>query len=273
MSSPGLADPYETAERAAAVVAERSGVARHDVALVLGSGWRTAADHLGDTVATTDVTDVPGFRAPSVPGHAATLRSVAVTGTSAHVLVLGARTHLYEGHGVAAVAHAVRTAAATGVRQVVLTNGCGSLDPARGPGSVVLLSDHLNLTGATPLVGPRFVDMSHVYSPRLRELARTVDPTLTEGVYAQLAGPQYETPAEVRMAGVLGADLVGMSTALEAVAARERGIEVLGISLVTNLAAGVGAQPLSHDEVVAAGDAAAPRLGSLLAQVVRAMIA
>jgi len=178
------------------------------------------------------------------------------------------RTHFYEGHGPRAVAHGVRTAAAAGCRTIVLTNGCGGLDPAIPAGSPVLISDHLNLTGASPLEGATFVDMTDLYSARLRGLARTIDPDLPEGVYAQFRGPQYETPAEVRMAGVLGADLVGMSTALEAVAARHVGMEVLGFSLVTNLAAGVSDQPLSHEEVLAAGRDAADRCSRLLAGVV-----
>jgi len=269
---PVASDPFGTAVLAAARIAELTGVERHELALVLGSGWATAADLLGETVATLDAAQVPGFTASGVAGHTGTLRSVAVTGTDAHVLVLGARTHLYEGRGTRAVAHGVRTAAAAGARAVVLTNGCGGLEPSWAPGTAVLISDHLNLTGATPLEGPSFVDMTDVYSPRLRAIARSVDPTLPEGVYAQFRGPQYETPAEVRMAGRLGADLVGMSTALEAIAARHAGLEVLGVSLVTNLGAGISPVPLSHAEVMAAGAAAAPRLGDLLARVVHAIV-
>ncbi len=152
-----------------------------------------------------------------------------------------------------------------GPRSLVLTNGCGGLNPDWPPGTAVLLRDHLNLTGATPLVGATFIDLTEAYSRRLRDLARTVDPALPEGVYAQFHGPQFETPAEVRMAGILGADLVGMSTALETIAARQVGLEVLGISLVTNLAAGISPTPLHHEEVLEAGAEAAPRLRSLLA--------
>jgi purine-nucleoside phosphorylase len=169
---------------------------------------------------------------------------------------------------VRAVAHGVRTAAAAGCRAVVLTNGCGGLDPAWPPGTPVLISDHINLTGLSPLEGPTFVDLTDLYSPRLRALCREVEPGLPEGVYALFRGPQYETPAEVRMAGILGASLVGMSTGLEAIAARQAGVEVLGISLVTNAAAGTSAAPLDHAEVVAAGKAAAQRCGGLLAEVV-----
>jgi purine-nucleoside phosphorylase len=151
----------------------------------------------------------------------------------------------------------------------VLTNGAGSLNPEWAPGTAVLINDHLNLSGASPLEGATFIDLTGLYSARLRALCRTVSPTLPEGVYTQLRGPQYETPAEIRMIGILGGDLVGMSTALEAIAAREAGLEVLGITLVTNLAAGISAEPLDHAEVIAAGKAAATRAGKLLADVVR----
>jgi purine-nucleoside phosphorylase len=273
MDDPGT-DPFEVARLAADSLAERTGVARHDVALVLGSGWGPAGDLLGETLATVDIAEVPGFRAATVAGHTGTIRSVRIGTTDRRALVFGTRTHVYEGRGVRAVVHGVRTAAAAGCRAVVLTNGCGGLDPAWPPGTPVLLSDHINLTGLSPLEGPTFVDLTDLYSPRLRALCREVDPTLPEGVYAQFRGPQYETPAEVRMAGILGASLVGMSTALEAIAARHAGLEVLGISLVTNAAAGlsatagVGAAPLDHTEVVAAGAAAGGRCGNLLAEVV-----
>ena len=261
-------DPFELARAAAAVIADRTGVRAHDVALVLGSGWGQAADLLGDTVVTVDNTAVPGFTASAVTGHGSVMRSVRIGAGGRRVLVFGTRTHLYEGRGVRAVVHPVRTAAAAGCRVLVLTNGCGGLDPAWAPGTPVLISDHLNLTGASPLEGATFVDLTDLYAARLRAVARAVDPSLAEGVYAQFRGPQYETPAEVRMAGILGADLVGMSTALEAVAARHCGLEVLGISLVTNAAAGVGGGALSHDEVLQAGRAAAGRCGRLLAEVV-----
>ena len=149
----------------------------------------------------------------------------------------------------------------------VLTNGCGGLRRDMSVGQPVLISDHLNLTATSPLVGARFVDLTDLYSARLRALMHEIDPSLTEGVYAQFPGPHYETPAEVRMAGILGADLVGMSTALEAIAARAEGSEVLGISLVTNLAAGITGEPLNHAEVLAAGKAAAARAGGLLLEL------
>jgi purine-nucleoside phosphorylase len=180
---------------------------------------------------------------------------------------------LYEGWPPATVVHGVRTAVLAGCRAVVLTNAAGGIRPGLEVGQPVLISDHLNLTGKSPLtgpapsVGPRFTDLTGLYSPRLRALAREADPTLSEGVYAMLPGPHYETPAEITMLGRLGADLVGMSTGLEAIAARQLEAEVLGISLVTNLAAGLAGQSLSHAEVVAAGRASAGRMGTLLAEI------
>jgi purine-nucleoside phosphorylase len=238
------------------------------VALVLGSGWGPAADLLGRTETEITATDLPGFSAPAVAGHAGVVRSVAIGETGRRALVLP-RTHLYEGKGVRAVVHGVRTAAAAGCSVIVFTNGCGGLNPAWTPGTPVLISDHLNLTGISPIEGAEFVDLTDLYSPRLRALCQEVEPGLAEGVYAQFHGPQYETPAEVRMAGTLGADLVGMSTAIEAIAARQSGLEVLGLSLVTNLAAGISDRPLDHAEVLEAGRAAAERCGRMLAQVVQ----
>jgi purine-nucleoside phosphorylase len=261
-------DPFAVAAAAAEVIAHRAGTSRHDVALVLGSGWGLTADMIGQTVATIDNPDVPGFAKATVAGHAGVIRSVAIVGTDRRALVFGTRTHYYEGRGVRSVVHAVRTAAATGCRTIVLTNGCGGLNPAWTPGTPVLIRDHLNLTAASPIEGANFVDLTDLYSPRLRELAHLVDPGLDEGVYVQFRGPHYETPAEVQMAKILGGDLVGMSTTLEAIAARQCGLEILGISLVTNLAAGIGDQPLSHGEVLAAGNTAAERCGRLLAAVV-----
>ncbi|MDJ0314039.1 purine-nucleoside phosphorylase [Arthrobacter sp. H35-D1] len=260
-------DPTALAASAAAFLAKATGVARHDLALVLGSGWGGAAGLIGETTAVVPAEDVPGFSAPSVPGHVATISSVR-TPDGRNVLVLGARTHFYEGKGVRAVAHGVRTAAAAGAKTVVLTNGCGGLNRDWEPGTPVLISDHINLTAASPLEGATFVDLTDLYSSRLRNLALEVDPTLAQGVYAQFTGPHYETPAEVQYAKRIGADLVGMSTALEAIAARSAGMEVFGMSLVTNLAAGISAEPLSHQEVLAAGAAAGPRISALLADII-----
>lgn len=271
-ADPSSTAPFALAGEAAAVIAERTGVARHDVALVLGSGWGGAAELVGQTVAELPAHEVPGFRAAAVAGHGGTIRSLRIEGTGGtprHALVLGARTHLYEGHGVRAVAHGVRTAAAAGAGLLVLTNGCGGLRPEWPAGTPVLISDHLNLTATSPLEGASFVDLTDLYSARLRQVALEVDPSLAQGVYAQLPGPHYETPAEVRMLRTLGADLVGMSTTLEAIAARQAGLEVLGLSLVTNPAAGISPDPLSHEEVLAAGRAAGPRISQLLADIVR----
>ena len=261
-------DPFEVASAAAEVIAARSGTSGHDVALVLGSGWGQTGDLIGKTVATIDNAEVPGFAKATVAGHSGVMRSVAIGDTGRRALVFGTRTHFYEGRGVRSVVHAVRTAAAAGCRTIVLTNGCGGLNPAWAPGTPVLIRDHLNLTAASPIEGANFVDLTDLYSPRLRELARDVDPDLDEGVYIQFRGPHYETPAEVQMAKILGGDMVGMSTTLEAIAARQSGLEVLGISLVTNLAAGISDKPLSHDEVIEAGQSAAERCGHLLAAVV-----
>lgn len=256
-------DPDAAARDAARQLLDRFGVARIDVGLVLGSGWSAAIAGVGETVADIPLAELPGFSPPVVAGHGgAALLLRAPTGR--HHLVLTGRTHLYEGRGVAAVAHGVRTIAAAGASRVVLTNGCGGLDPAWRPGTPVLISDHINLTGTSPIVGARFVDLTDAYSPALRALARRVDPTLPEGVYVQFPGPHYETPAEVRMARTLGGDLVGMSTTLETIAAREAGLEVLGISLVTNPAAGLSPTPLAHAEVLQAGTLAVPRLRGLL---------
>lgn len=268
LSDPDV-DPFEVARDAAEVIAARTGSPTHDVALVLGSGWGQAGDLVGETLATIDNADVPGFATAAVAGHRGVMRSVAIGDTGRRALVFGTRTHFYEGRGVRAVVHGVRTAAAAGCRTIVLTNGCGSTNPGWGPGTPVLIRDHINLTAESPIEGPNFVDLTDLYTPRLRQVAHEVDADLAEGVYVQFRGPHYETPAEVHMARTLGGDLVGMSTTLEAIAARQSGLDVLGISLVTNLAAGISGQPLAHEEVLEAGRAAAPRCGRLLATVVR----
>jgi len=260
-------EPFDLARRAADALRDATGTDAHAAAVVLGSGWSAAADAIGETIAEVPLAVLPGFTAPVVTGHGGTVRSV--QSGSQRVLVFLGRTHLYEGHGVNAVVHGVRTAAAAGVHSVVLTNGAGAVDPRLPVGAPVLIADHLNLTAASPLVGATFVDLTDLYSARLRDIARSVDPSLVEGVYAQLRGPHYETPAEIRYLRTIGAELVGMSTGLEAIASREAGLEVLGISLVTNAAAGVTGQPLDHTEVLAAGAASAPQLGRLLAEVVR----
>ena len=265
-----MSEATTLASEAAQSIAAATGVEHHDIALILGSGWGGAAELIGEEVASVPAAEIPGFSGHVVAGHHATLRSLR-TEDGRHVLVLGARQHFYQVRDAGKVAHAVRTAAATGCSTLVVTNGCGSTRPEVGPGSVVLIEDHLNLTGATPLEGATFVDMTQAYSPRLRDLALSIDGSLPGGVYAQFTGPQYETPAEVRMAKTLGADLVGMSTTLEVIAAREAGLEVLGLSLVTNLGAGIGGESLNHQEVLDAGTAAGPRISRLLADIVEAM--
>jgi purine-nucleoside phosphorylase len=267
-------DAYTAAADSAARLAQLTGQGAHDVAVVLGSGWAPAADALADSGYTeVPLADLGGFPPPTVAGHAPVVRSIGVGGL--RVLVFLGRTHLYEGHPVATVVHGVRTAVAAGCRVIVLTNAAGGIREGLGVGQPVLISDHLNLTGRSPLAGApppeayasRFTDLTDLYSERLRALARAADPDLAEGVYAALPGPHYETPAEIRMLRALGADLVGMSTALEAIAARHLGAEVLAISLVSNLAAGITGQRLDHAEVVAAGQAAAARMGGLLAAI------
>lgn len=261
-------DPFAVADAAAAVIRERTGVAAHDVALVLGSGWGQTGDLIGETLATIDNTDVPGFAKAAVAGHSGVMRSVAIGDTGRRALVYGTRTHYYEGHGVRAVVHGIRTAAAAGCRTVVITNGCGGLREEWAPGTPVLISDHINLTADSPLEGATFIDLTDLYSKRLRDLARSVDSSLDEGVYCQFRGPHYETPAEVQMAKIIGGHIVGMSTALEAIAARQAGMEILGMSLITNLAAGIQKTPLSHAEVIEAGREAESRISALLATIV-----
>ena len=258
--------PQQQASQAADRLAELTGVPRHDVALVLGSGWLPAVDALGEATAEIDTTDLPGFSAAAVAGHSGKIRSVRAG--DRNLLVFLSRTHFYEGRGVAAVVHGVRTAAAAGCRAIVLTNGAGGLKETWTPGTPVLISDHINLTGRSPIEGAHFVDLTDLYSSRLRAMCREVDPSLDEGVYVQFPGPHYETPAEIGMVRAIGGHLAGMSTTLEAIAAREAGMEILGISLVTNLAAGMSGEPLDHAEVLEAGKAAASRMGELLSRIV-----
>jgi purine-nucleoside phosphorylase len=266
-----ISDPYQAARASAARLAELTGQPRHDVAVVLGSGWAPAADALGSTAAEVPLDALGGFPPPTVGGHSPAVRSVRAG--DVHALVFLGRVHLYEGHDPATVVHGVRTAVAAGCQVVVLTNAAGGIREGYQVGQPVLIRDHLNLTGRSPLGGPappdgyssRFTDLTDLYSARLRTLAARADEGLAEGIYAALPGPHYETPAEIRMLRTLGADLVGMSTVLEAIAARHLGAEVLAISLVSNLAAGLSPHGLDHAEVVAAGKAAAGRMGSLLA--------
>jgi purine-nucleoside phosphorylase len=266
LDAPG-ADPFAIAKEAAAEVAERTGVAHHDIALTLGSGWAKAADLIGETTATIPASEITGFSAPALSGHVGTLRSILLP-SGKRALVIGARTHYYEGHGVRRVVHSVRTAAATGASIMILTNGAGGIRETWTPGTPVLISDHINLTADSPLEGATFVDLTDLYSTRLRDIARSVEPSLDEGVYCQFRGPHYETPAEVQMAKIIGGHIVGMSTALEAIAARQAGMEILGMSLITNLAAGIQKTPLSHAEVLEAGQNAEATISRLLADIV-----
>lgn len=256
-------DPYALAQQAAAFLAEATGVQRHDVLVVLGSGWAGAADAFGEPRAQVELGELPGFHEPVAEGHVGTARSCLVGEHS--VLVLMGRTHLYEGHGAAAVAHAVRTAAAAGCRLAVLTSACGSLRPEWGSGTGVLIRDHLNLVGVSPLAGARFVDLTDIWTPSLRALAQKIDPELQEGVYAMLRGPHYETVAEALMLRTLGADVIGMSTVLEAIAAREAGMNLLGLTVVTTV--DTSGQQIDPDEVVAVAARSATRLGTVISAV------
>jgi len=270
-------DPYTLATEAAAEIRSVTGVDRHDVALVLGSGWAAAADRIGDVRADVELSSLPGFPPPSVAGHRNLLRSVSAGGHN--LLVFGGRAHLYEGHHPDTVVHGVRSAAAAGCHTVILTNAAGGLDPTWPVGQLVLIEDQINITGHSPMVGPpppedqpgRFCDLTEAYSARLRELAHSVDANLADGVYAGLIGGNYETPAEIRMLATMGADLVGMSTVLEAIAARHLSLSVLGISLVTNLAAGLSPAPLAHGEVLEAAKEAESRVVDLIKGVLAGM--
>lgn len=268
------ADPYTAARAAASAISERLG--QHRAVLVLGSGWAGVVPMLGDERDAVPMTELPGFPAPAVAGHGGTAHSLHAEGES--VLVLAGRAHLYEEHPVATVVHGVRAAVLAGCEVVMLTNAAGSLDPANGPGRPVIIRDHLNLTGASPMTGadppegfpPRFVDLVDAYSPRLRAAATEAVPGIAEGVYAALLGGNYETPAEIGMLRAMGADLVGMSTVLEAIAARHLGAEVFAASLVTNLAAGMSGEALDHADVLATGRDSMAGLGAMLRAVIAA---
>ncbi len=273
-----MTEPFALAEDAGRELVAAFGC-RPTAAVVLGSGWQEAADAIGPTVVELALADLGGFPEHTALGHGATVRRVdlpvdGVPGATRSVAVFLGRAHLYEGHSPATVVHAVRTAAAAGVEAVVLTNAAGTLDPVRPVGRPVLIADHLNATARSPLTGPppppphrsRFVDLTDLYSRRLRDLARRVDPGLAEGVYAGLPGPHFETPSEIDAYRTLGADVLGFSTVLEAIAARHVGVEVLGVSLVTNLCAGLQ-DAVDDQEVLATGRSAAPELGRLLRDV------
>jgi len=262
-------DPRERAAEAAAAVARLTGVARHDATVVIGSGWDIAADSLGAVVAEIGVGDLPGFVVPVAPGHRGVVRSYDLDGWA--VLVFLGRTHLFEGQGPGAVAHPVRVGAAAGSRIAVLTNATGSLRSDWGPGTGVLIRDHINWTRISPIAGAHFVDLTDAWSPRLRDIARSLDPALVEGVYALMPGPSVQSGAETRMLRSFGADLVGMSVAIEAIAAREAGLELLGLSIASTIEdAGVALDPI---EVLDIAHATARRLGPVIAGVLTQALA
>ena len=267
-------DPLAAAVQAAKEIAQRTGVASHDIALVMGSGWVTAVDALGDPVYECNAEELTGFLPPAVEGHSGKVRSYEITegGKTVRALVFLGRTHLYEGKGMEPVVHGVRTAVKAGCKVILLTNACGGINTSYKVGQPVLIRDHISLTAATPLVGATFVDLTDLYSKRLRTIVKEADTSLEEGVYVHWRGPTYETPAEILMMRGMGADLVGMSTVPEAIAAHALGAEVLAISLVTNAAAGVTGEKLNHEEVIAAGKAAASRMGTLMKTVIPNLI-
>jgi purine-nucleoside phosphorylase len=267
-------DPFAQAEASAAALLKRAGVDGFDAAVVLGSGWRAAADAIGAAEVEMPLTELGGFKQPSVKGHEPSVRYIK-KGQRRVLLYLG-RIHLFEGYDPHSVTHGVRTAIAAGCRAVVLTNAAGGINASYRVGQPVLISDHINLTGRSPLWGPlpervpsRFTDLTEVYSRRLRDLARELDPSLAEGVYAGVPGPHFETPAEIRMLRTAGADLVGMSTVMEAIAVRHLGAEVLGISMISNPAAGLSDVPIDHQDVLAATGAQAAQVGTLLSELLQ----
>lgn len=272
---------YDELQAAAALIAERTGRENHQAALVLGSGLSDFATTLPGAIE-IPYEDLPGFPVPKVAGHAGSLFSAEVGDGAA--LVFAGRVHYYEGWPLDKVVAGVRTAVMAGAGIVVLTNAAGGVNPAFSPGDLVLISDHLNLTAANPLMGTnddrlgtRFPDLTDLYSTDLRNLAKEtaegVEVQLQEGVYAWLTGPSYETPAEIQMVNRMGGDLVGMSTVPEAIAVRHMGAKVMGISLCTNLAAGISATPLSHEEVKDVAGLAHDKFTRLLHELLPRLIA
>jgi purine-nucleoside phosphorylase len=251
----------ERIEEAASYIASRSSI-RPEIGLILGSGLGVLADSLEEAV-TVDYSDIPHFPVSTVEGHAGELLLGKIGGRP--VLLMKGRFHMYEGYQGETVTFPIRVMKKLGITGLLVTNAAGGVNTSYDPGDLMLISDHLNMTGTNPLIGPnhkelgvRFPDMSEGYSKRLRAIAKDIAASqglkLQEGVYAGLLGPSYETPAEIRMLRVLGADAVGMSTVSEVVIARHSGIEVLGISCISNMAAGILDQPLSHDEVMETTD-------------------
>ncbi len=274
---PSFPDPYALAERAAASIASASNVPTHDVAVILGTGLADAAAALGQRTSRHHLGALDGLPDSFAPHQPSEMWSIDVGGR--RVLAFLGRLHLYQGYTATEVAHPVRTAVATGCRTVVITNASGALRPGLTPGDLVLISDHLNLTGVSPLTGvptndgrpSPFVDLVGAWAPELRGLARKVDGSLSEGVYAQVPGPHFETPAEIRMFQALGADLVGMSSVLEAIAARQLGAELLGLSLVTNLGAGLAPDGVSPTSIIGVAERRAADIGRIIREVVLAL--
>ena len=266
---PARLDALEAAVRSRSDLVPRVGI-------VLGSGLGGLADDLEDPVA-IPFADLPGWPAATAPGHIGRLLLGRLAGVP--VVLLQGRFHLYEGNDPGLVVQPVLLFRRLGAEIVVLTNAAGGVDPTFGAGTLMVIADHLNLTGRTPLLGPnadgigaRFTDLTEAWSPRLRAALKVAGAAegvdLAEGVYAGLLGPQYETPAEVRMLRGLGADAVGMSTVLECIAARWAGLEVCGVTLITNAGAGYSGEPLTHEEVLAAGAEAGPRLTRVIRRFV-----
>jgi purine-nucleoside phosphorylase len=270
-------EAHRLAEHAADALAAITGRSHHDVAVVLGTGLAAAADALGPALSRHPLDNLPGLPTSFVSHQTSEFRLLDLEGR--RVLVFLGRLHLYEGYSPAQVVHPVRTAAAAGCSTVILTNASGSLRPELRTGAIALIADHLNLTGRSPLsadptatgLPTPFVDLVDAWSPRLRRIAHDADPTLTECVYAQVGGPHFETPAEIRMLRTLGADLVGMSSVMEAIAARQVGAEVLGLSLVTNLAAGMEDEGISPGDIIGVGEGRAADVGRLVREIIRTL--
>ncbi|MCS6816999.1 MAG: purine-nucleoside phosphorylase [Blastocatellia bacterium] len=266
---------YERVQEAVAFIRERSAI-RPQVGLVLGSGLGTVVGGMSDAVE-LNYAEIPHFPTATVAGHPGRLLLGRLATTA--VAVLQGRFHYYEGYAMEDVTFPIRVLGVLGVRQVVLTNAAGGINLRFRPGSLMLIADHLNLMGVNPLrgpnderFGPRFPDLTQVYSPLLRALAhdvaREIGLALEEGVYAAVSGPSYETPAEIRMLRQLGADAVGMSTVPEAIVARHMGMEVLGLSVIANMAAGIAEHPLRHEDVLEAMTRVRERLQALLDRLI-----
>ena len=269
---------YERAEHATRVIRSRISVEPR-IALVLGSGLGSFADDFEETVA-IPYEEIPGFVRSTAQGHAGRLVIGKIEGVP--VLAMQGRVHYYEGYSLEEVTFPVRTFGLLGVKTLVLTNAAGGINVQLSQGALMVISDHVNLMGVNPLrgpnderFGPRFPDMSAVYSPELQELvvdeAKAIGVEVRRGIYGGLSGPSYETPAEIHLLRTLGADAVGMSTVPEAIVARHMGLEVLGISCITNMAAGISDEPINHEEVMATGDRVRETFAELLRRVISAI--